>query len=499
MALAGSLAVVGGIALAGMARAEPVEITILQINDWDRMGESGDRGGFARLVSVLEAERATREHVIFVHAGDAISPSLLSGFDRGAHMIELLNRLDIDAFVLGNHEFDFGPEVLAERLAEATFPVVNSNIRDAEGHILDGTQETLMLEVAGIRFGILGLTTTDTVVSSSPGDKRFEPILETAERVAAGLRDDGADLVVALAHTGLFDDFALVRQNAVDILLTGHDHVLMSFWNGRVAMMESHEQANWVSALDLRLERVESEDGGTRLAWSPGFRQLDTALYDPDPEALAMVQAFEDRLAAELDVPIGTTSVALDSRRGTVRGEEAAIGNLFADAVRAAVDADVAILNGGGIRGDRIYDPGTELSRRDIQTELPFGNRTVKLELSGADIRAALENGFSLWEDGAGRFPQVSGMRVVWDPELPAGNRVVEVAIGDATLDPDATYTLATNEYMAAGGDGYVSLVGRPDLIDVNAAQFTASQVIDHIAATGAITATVEGRITRAR
>jgi 5'-nucleotidase/UDP-sugar diphosphatase len=175
-----------------------------------------------------------------------------------------------------------------------------------------------------------------------------------------------------------------------------------------------------------------------------------------------------------------------------VRAQEAAIGNLIADAMRAAVDADVAITNGGGIRGNKTYPAGTELKRRDILAELPFGNKTAKLELTGADIVEALEHGFSKVEEGAGRFPQVSGMTVAVDLTKPAGARVQSVKVGDVNLDPSATYTVATNDFMARGGDGYAAFVGARNLIDPAAAQLMASQVIDHVAAAGTVSPAVE-------
>jgi 5'-nucleotidase/UDP-sugar diphosphatase len=178
-----------------------------------------------------------------------------------------------------------------------------------------------------------------------------------------------------------------------------------------------------------------------------------------------------------------------------VRAQEAAIGNLIADAMRAAVDADVAITNGGGIRGNKTYPAGTELKRRDILAELPFGNKTAKLELTGADIVEALEHGFSKVEEGAGRFPQVSGMTVAVDLTKPAGARVQSVKVGDVNLDPSATYTVATNDFMARGGDGYAAFVGARNLINPAAAQLMASQVIDHVAAAGTVSPVVEGRI----
>ena len=145
-------------------------------------------------------------------------------------------------------------------------------------------------------------------------------------------------------------------------------------------------------------------------------------------------------LDEELGVAVGTTTVELDSRRDIVRTTESNFGNLIADAIRAGVGADVAIANGGGIRGDRTYDAGTVLTRKDVLTELPFGNVTVLIELSGADLLAALENGVSQVEDKAGRFPQVSGMTYSYDGSKPSGGRIAEVKVGDAALDPGATY-----------------------------------------------------------
>ena len=182
-------AVLGLLASPSALVAEPATVKILQVNDWDRYAEDEGRGGFARLLAVLEAEDAASKDVLFVHAGDALSPSLLSGFDRGAHMVALLNEMPLDVFVMGNHEFDFGPEVTRERLAEAKFPVLNANVALADGTPFPGTAESRMIGVGDYRLGFYGLTTPETVEISSPGGARFAPVLETA-------RAAGADPVV---------------------------------------------------------------------------------------------------------------------------------------------------------------------------------------------------------------------------------------------------------------------------------------------------------------
>jgi len=476
--------------------AEPVRVKLLQVNDWDRFEERNGRGGFARFVAILKAENAAADDVLVVHAGDAISPSLLSGFDKGAHMIDLLNRVPLDVFVLGNHEFDFGADVTRQRITEARFPILNANIKEPDGRSFADLPESRIVEVGGFKFGFFGMTTPQTKEISSPGELRFEDPLAVAAARAKALRAQGADLVVAVTHTGFDEDLAIYRQGAVDLILTGHDHDVRILYNGKVAMVESGSQAEFVTAIELTLDRVK-EGERTRVVWSPSFRTLDSAAYQPDPEAKALTDALEAQLARELDVAIGRTSAPLDSRRAVVRGQEAAIGNLIADAIRVAVDADLAIVNGGGIRGDRQYPAGQVLTRRDILTELPFGNKTVKLALTGAQVLEALENGFSQMEQGAGRFPQVSGMRVAVDPRRPAGQRVVEVLVGGAPLDPTRIYTVATNDFLARGGDGYSVLTRGKQLIDPAAALLMASQVIDYVAQRSEVAPTVEGRIRR--
>jgi 5'-nucleotidase / UDP-sugar diphosphatase len=493
---AGLLAGWLGLLAPGLA-AEPVTITLLQVSDWDRFDGVDERGGFARLVPILADERARDPDLLLIHAGDAISPSLLSGFDHGAHMIALLNELRPAAMALGNHEFDFGAETAKARIAEAAFPILNSNVVGPDGSLLEGTAEHLILEVKGFKLGLFGLTTPDTAFLASPEPYDFQPILETATAQAEALRAAGADLVIAVTHTGKEEDRALYDQGAVDIILTGHDHDLMALYNGRVAMMESGAQAEFVGALDLTVERVTRSDAEVTV-WRPSFRTIDSALVEPDPEALQTVERYEATLSAELDIEIGRTTTELDSRRSTVRGGEAAIGNLIADAIREAVGADVAITNGGGIRADKLYPAGTVLLRRDILSELPFGNTTVKLEVTGAQLLEALETGVSEVEQGAGRFPQVAGLRFRYDPARPAGSRVIEVTVGGAPLDPAARYSVATNDYMAGGGDGYAVFKDAKVLIDPAAAHLMASQVIDHVSAKGEIAPAVEGRIMRA-
>ena len=479
---------------AGAAAAQSAKLTFLLTNDVYQMSEENGRGGLARLAAIVKAEKAKGGTVLFAHAGDTFSPCLLCGFDRGAHMVALFNEIPPDVFVPGNHEFDFGPETYARRRAEARFPFFAANLRAADGSLLPGHQDRTILDVSGVKVGIVGLALETTPSLSSSGDLVFAPALETLRAQARELRTEGADLVVAVAHTDRATDFAIQEQRLVDVLLTGHDHDLRIIYDGRTAMAESGQDGHYVVALELDIA-VETEAGRRRARWHPNFRIIDTASVPPDPEVARKVAGFEAELARELDVPLGKTAVELDTRNATVRSSEAAFGNLVADAVRAAMDADLAIVNAGGFRGNRLYPPGAALTRRDIVLEMPFGNDTALVELTGSDIRAALENGFSVNDRPSGRFPHVSGLTVEVDRSRPPGSRVVSVRVGDAPLDDGRRYRVATNNFMLRGGDGYTAFGRGQVLVGGTDGKPIAGEVMAHIRKLGTITARPEGRI----
>ena len=496
------LAVATVLWLAGPLAAAPATLVILHVNDWDRIEAVDGAGGAARIAAVVKAEKARAtaagSTVIVTFGGDMISPSLLSGIDRGANMIDMANAVGIDYAVLGNHEFDFGPEVLQARVAESSFRWLAGNVALKGQPNFPGVADVTIVEAGGYKIGLLGLTTPETPLASSPGpDVTFEAYAEAGPRLAKALRDQGADIVIALSHNDYAEDLALMRAApGIDAVLGGHDHLAFTHYDGRHAVLKAGSQGIFVGRLILTIDRVEGR-GGPTVAWTPDFAQIHTGAAVPDPEVQAKVDGYLARLGADLGQSVGTTTTELDSRRAAVRGGEAAIGNLFADAMRAATGADVAIVNGGGIRGDTTYPAGSPLTGKIILTELPFGNRTLTLRVTGADLLAALENGVGKVEEAAGRFPQVSGIGFAYDARRPAGSRVSDVSVNGSPLDPGAAYTVATNDFMARGGDGYAALAAGKLLVDGNAAKLLASQVIDHIARLGTVAPAVEGRIRR--
>lgn len=482
----------------GPVRAEPVTITFLHTNDVYEIAPVNGRGGFAPLATLLEQERARSEHTITTFGGDLISPSVLSGLTQGAQMIEFMNVLGTDVAVPGNHEFDFGPEVAAARIQASEFPWLGTNLRGPDGGPAVGTVDLEMIDIGGYKIGLFGLLAPETDVLASPGpDITFASPIETAQTAVAQLREQGADLIVALTHLNLAVDQELARSvEGIALILGGHDHNPITIAEGDTLIVKAGYDAHHLAAVDLVVDRVMERDQEVVEA-IPSWRYVSTAGVAPHPEVQGVVDLYEQLLDDELGVAVGTTTVELDSRRDTVRTTESNFANLIADALRETVGADVAIANGGGIRGDRVYDAGAVLTRKDILSELPFGNVTVLIELSGADLLEALENGVSEVEDKAGRFPQVSGMTFTYDAAAPAGSRIVEVEVAGEPLDPNRTYTVATNDYVFSGGDGYEALSRGKALIDASGATLMASMVMDYIAAQGEVAPAVEGRITR--
>ena len=486
----------GLIAFAPMAAMadETATLRFILTGDLYEFTANKGRGGHAKLASVVRQEKVGTKYSFLVHAGDAYAPSLLSAMDKGKSAVEMLNAVGVDYMVLGNHEWDFGPEIARKRIWESNFPVLASNARDKDGLPIDGTVRTAMVNVGPFRVGIMGLITPATKILASPGSDKFLPVIDTALALSKELKGQGANLIVALAHLDYVQDMDLLQTGLVDVLLSGHDHYHISFDNGKSVWMDSGEDAEKVGVMDVKM-RSYMKRGKKRFSWEADMRFVDT-LNIPEDKAIAKkVNSYEDLLSKELDIEIGKTTTELDSRKKTVRTEEAAIGNLIADAMRDGVNADIGIANGGGIRAKKIYAPGTMITRRDILSELPFGNVVVKLELNGSQVWEALENGVSQVESNAGRFPQVSGLNFTYKPKAKAGSRVVSVKIGGKSLNKNQNYTVATNNYAAGGGDGYSVFKKGKVIIDASGATLLAGMVMNYIKAKGSVSPKVEGRI----
>ncbi|MCO6414579.1 bifunctional metallophosphatase/5'-nucleotidase [Siccirubricoccus sp. KC 17139] len=479
--------------LALPAAAETTTLTFLHLNDiYEHLPRNG-HGGLAEIGTLIERERAAAPGPVFLtFGGDLISPSLASSITEGAHMIEIFNALRTDVAVLGNHEFDFGPEVAARRIAESRFPWLGANVLGPNGQIFGGAVATVMRQAGPLRIGFVGVLTQATaLVSSTPGIT-FLPELQAVREAAAALRAAGADLVVALTHLDLEQDREVQRSTGVDLVLGGHDHDPAALLEGGVLLLKSGSDAYWLGVAELTVETLPGRPA--RIA-AIGWRMIPNTGVPPSAAIAPLVAAVETKLDAALGERLATLAAPLDSRSATLRSREAAIGDFFAEALRAHLSADVALINGGGLRGNREYPVGHVLTRRDLVAEAPFGNVVMLLEARGEELKRLLENGVSEVENVDGRFPQISGMAFTYDPRAPRGSRVQAVTVGGRPLEPDRTYRLATTDYLQSGKDGYDLMAQLPVLVDASGAMLLVTVVAEAAKRAGTIALVPDGRI----
>lgn len=527
----------GAAALAtpAIVRAQaPLRLTLLHTNDVHSRHEPINRlgaacraeeqlpgscfGGSARLAAAIVAERAAAEAagriVLTLDAGDQFMGSLFYTHWRGEAEREVMNAIGYDAMAVGNHEFDNGPPVLARFGAALACPLLSANIdASAEPALASLIRPFTIIARGGVRIGIVGLTTADTPRISSPG-----PGVRFAEEVAAlgagveAARASGAEVVIALTHVGLGLDRRLAAAvPGLSAIIGGHSHTLLSnSADGAEAryplpvggasgfalpVVQAGANNRHLGRLDLDLDR-----SGRVLAATGDARELGFA-GPRHPGVEALVARLAEPLAALRARVIGTLAEGVSNaecRRG-----ECALGNLVAEAMLEAgraAGATIALQNGGGLRAGL---PAGPVTWGDVLAVLPFANTLATLRLTGADIRAALENGLSGVEQGAGRFPQVAGLRVTWRAEAPAGQRLVSVSVrtpegGYAPLEDQRLYGMVTNNFLRRGGDNYAVL--RERAIDAYDSGPNLEEVFEAwLARRSPVAPSVDGRIARAQ
>lgn len=471
------------------------QLTILSFNDvYGICPDAEGRGGTAGVSTLLQRERKKTEHHITVVNGDFLFPSLFSTLDKGKHRIEMMDALGVDLVVLGNHEFDFGPEVLRERMSESKFCWLAANAFDTDCQYFTGPKQTEIIDVDGIKVGFFGLITVEAPLISSTNRKVcFTPVALTAKQMVDQLKAQGADIVVALTHLLMEEDRQLaIEVPGIDVILGGHDDELFTWYNGKTFVHKTGKNAHFLSKVNLVIEQ-DLETASVNVF--PSWEMIANHRIPQDAGILARIQGYEALFDAQIEDPIAIVAGSLDSSTDKVRSQESTMGNLVADALRLSCNADLAIINGGILRGDRVYELGSVLTLRDILSELPFCNMCYMVEIAGEEILEALENGLLSLHGGSGRFPHISGIRYVFDPGQAPGKRVVSVEVQGVALDRKAFYRVATVDYMYHGGDGYNSFKkGKLLMGPVPHIELVAS-VVEHCRKLQKIDVPIEGRI----
>jgi 5'-nucleotidase / UDP-sugar diphosphatase len=494
-----------------------------QINAFDSTCSAEDAaaakcfGGVGRVVAKVDALRsaltAAGENVIVLDAGDQFQGSLFYTTYKGELVAEFMNRIGYDVMALGNHEFDDGPKGLAPFLGKVAFPVISGNVDFSAQPLLAGkVQDHVVLDVGGQKIGIISALALDTPETSSPGpDVKFEEEIASLSGDAAALTAEGVTKIIALNHDGYVKDQAIAAAvPGLDAVVGGHSHTYLSATDPK----RMGPYPTWVDGQDGALVPVVQAGSYSRYlghliltfddAGNLKFAEGNTILLDasvvPDAGIEARIKELGGPIEELKNKVVAESTGPIDGARESCRAVECAMGNLIAEAMLDRVadqGVTIAIQNGGGIRASIDAGPVT---MGEVLTVLPFQNTLSTFEVDGATIVAALENGVSQLEDGAGRFAQVAGLQYTFDPAAPVGSRVSGVMAlvgGDARapIDPATVYKVVSNNYVRGGGDGFKMFVTAanaydfgPDLADV---------VAEYMAKTGPYTPFTDGRITR--
>lgn len=508
------------------ARIEPVSVTIGSGNP----APARDFGGVARRKTMFEAIKTANpaQDILFLDAGDVFQGTLYFNLYEGQADLFFYNGLDYHAVAVGNHEFDKGDQTLANFIAGAQFPMLSANIalktgatsplaalkvtgaNTPDGKLGDGTIVTLP---SGKQIGLFGLTAPDTPLLSSPSkDLVFnDNLVAVAQAQVDALKAAGAEIVVALTHVGYLADLDLAAKvRGISLIVGGHSHTPLipdaqNTWplginriaaypqvvkdpDGKdVIVTQDWEWGKWVGNIVVEFDAngdIAVVSGEIDPVWADGITPAARALLPDEGAPIIPDAAFETKIVDDFKpgvdalrgMQFAEAALLLDGARANVRSRETNLGNLITDALRRQIILKpnfnpnnlpiVCITNGGGIRSSM---QAGRVTVGNLLEVLPFGNTVATVIVKGAGLKAALENGVSQAESGAGRFPQVAGLRFTWNPFGAPNTRVawVEVAtenvMAAATelayepLDLGKDYLVVTNNFMLTGGDGYSS------------------------------------------
>ncbi|MEI9402820.1 5'-nucleotidase C-terminal domain-containing protein [Mesorhizobium argentiipisi] len=466
-------------------------LNILHFNDWHSRIEGNNKyestcsadeetkgeciGGAGRLITAIAEERKKLEgqNVLLLNAGDSFQGSLFYITYKGAAEEEFLNQIKPDAVTLGNHEFDDGETALVPYLDKAKFPIVSANVvpNDKSG-AKDKIKPSIVVEVGGQKIGIVGAVTNDTPELASPGPNIA--ITDDVKAITAEvekLKAQGINKIIAVTHIGYRRERDVIAKiPGIDVVVGGHSHTLLSNTDpkaeGPYPTMVDNPDGSKVPVVQaasyskyLGEFKVVFDDNGVVKEASGAPIHLDKSIT-PDPAVLARIKELGAPIEALKNKEVAETTRALDGSRENCRARECEMGNLVSDAIldrTKGQGVEIVISNGGGLRAS--IDQGT-VTMGEVLTVLPFQNTLATFKISGKDLVAGLESGVSQVEDGAGRFPQVAGLKYSFDKSVaPNAGRVKSVEVMEngawAPINPDKQYLVATNNYVRQGGDGY--------------------------------------------
>lgn len=446
----------------GQVSLKGKNLRIIHFNDVYNIEESEKEpvGGAARFSTAVHQIQKTAPSLT-VFSGDAFSPSKLSLYAKGQQMIDVLNKLNIDAACIGNHEFDMGLDNLEKLLDESNFPWLLSNVYDSQ------TESTLLkldtqvvFNIDNVKVGLFGLAEKDWVRSLACvnyDDLIFEPYVECSRRITNYFRHKHhVDIVIALTHMRWKNDERLLEKvPGIDLVLGGHDHEYLTKQVKDRWIIKSGTDFKELSVIDVNIAETITVEKIEKII-------IDSNI-PKDRHIQSIADHYLENISGQLERVLGYVNCDLDGRHEIIRSQETNLGNLFCDIMMSGTNADCALLNSGAFRSNRIHDAGT-FKLRDLHDILSFDSQLFVVQTTGRQLHRVLENGVAKYGEGGGRFPQVSGIQFEFDPLKTPGKRIEprSIRIQNRQIEFNTCYRLVTNGFMRNVDD---VLVKCPELV----------------------------------
>lgn len=448
---------------------ETTEIVVLHTNDIH-----GNVDVEPYVASKKKSYEAEGKNTLLLSGGDALHGLPIATLSRGQTIVNIMNATGYDAMATGNHDYDYGFDRLKQLISgtdhdvtKFNFPVLAANVEYKDESATGDPLEKYLIKTYGdVKVGIFGLATPETFEKTNPANVtalNFLPPVATAESMVTELKAEGCKVIIALVHLGIDtatkpeeQSYAVAKVPGIDLVVDGHSHSYLESGKtpegGGALVVQAGGSGEYIG--DVKLTYNKTTDKTTASATTHKI-DLKAPAWTADETVLTAVNKAKNDIKAITDQVIGTTPILLDGKREHVRSGETNLANMLTNAMLyKATEADVAITNGGGIRDS--IKPGN-ITMGDAVKVLPYGNLIVTLKATGAEIKAAIENGIKPYPELSGAFPQIAGFRYEFNP---ADNKVTKMWLTKPDAEPvlmeDATeYTVATNDFMLNGGDGY--------------------------------------------
>jgi len=445
-----------------------IEFKIMHVNDTHGRVDAGkyDGMGLARVSTIVKQTRAEDPNVLFLDAGDTIHGTVFASLTKGESVIRVMNEMGYDAMTTGNHDYNYGLDRIEKLQNTMNFPVLVSNLTYKDTGEKAFKPYTIKILPNGVRIGIFGLATPETAYKTNPTNVEavtFDDPIAAAKESVTALKARGVNYIIALSHLGIDEDSIYTsikvaqEVDGIDLIVDGHSHTTLEdgMWVKETLIVQSGFYDKNLGEVTVKLNKDGSKEEIAKLF----TKKYAMENIKKDPAITAIVDEVNKENEKITSVVVGETPVILDGERNDVRAGETNLGDMITEAVLAKTGAEGVITNGGGIRAS--IQKGT-ITRGDIISVLPFGNYVIVKEISGQDLKDAIENGIQSYPDTRGAFPHVAGFTFKFDPMNEVGNKVYDITFNDGEkLDLARTYKIATNDFMAVGGDKYTSLKGK--------------------------------------